>query len=56
MKSTILYIDHKGANLRTFRSPFRRAYEILTASRGGKRLQVWNHEKLKATIASVFPN
>ena len=56
MKSTILYTDNEEANLRTFRSPFRRDYEFLTALGGRKWLQKWGHEKLKATIASVFPN
>lgn len=40
MKRTVLYIDDEEANLRTFRSVFRREYTILTAKNGKEGLQL----------------
>lgn len=45
MKCTILYIDDEEANLRTFRSAFRRDFVIFTTTSGEKGLQILEEEK-----------
>lgn len=40
MKYTVLYIDDEGANLRVFKSLFRKDYNILTATSGKEGLSI----------------
>jgi response regulator RpfG family c-di-GMP phosphodiesterase len=40
MKQTVLYVDDEEANLRTFRSAFRREFEIITATSGKEGLKI----------------
>ncbi|MEQ8623617.1 MAG: response regulator [Vicingaceae bacterium] len=44
MKRTVLYIDDEEANLRTFRSAFRREYTIMTALNGKEALKILETE------------
>ncbi len=40
MKPTVLYIDDEEANLRTFRSAFRRNYTVLTSPNAKEALKI----------------
>jgi YesN/AraC family two-component response regulator len=50
MKHTVLYIDDEAANLRGFKSVFRRDYNVLTALSGMEGLEILDNEKCHLII------
>lgn len=50
MKHTILYIDDEAANLRVFKSVFRRDYNVITALSGKEGLEILDREKCHLII------
>ena len=50
MKPTILYVDDEEANLRGFRSVFRRDYNVLVAPSGEEALKVLDENKCDIVI------
>ena len=50
MKYTVLYIDDEAANLRVFKSVFRRDYNVLIALSGMEGLEILEREKCHLII------
>lgn len=57
MKYNILYVDDEKANLRVFKSVFRKSYNIFTSTSGKEGLKIVDHEKLDLIVTDQrMPN
>ena len=50
MKKSILYVDDEEINLRTFKTAFRREFEVFLASNATEGLEILTREKIDVVI------